>query len=211
MKIFCLGLPRTGTMSFAAACWILGYRVAHLREHYHAGRFGMISLQAGQFCEHDHIHGYDVFADIPICGLYRQLSERYRHARFILLTRDPGKWAESFGRLQPVDYGAAYPAYHAIWRRSVLGIDPGEQPQDLAERYGRYCDSVMSFFHGDSRFSVLSITDGWPAVCRAIDCPDCPDWPFPHLNAADRRINPDFRIPFHDLSEAEKHAVFNTY
>lgn len=77
MKIFGIGLPRTGTTSVSIAMLMLGYKVAHT-------------------CFRDHIYERaDAILDTPIWVDYQSLDQRFPNSKFILTGRDPEKWYTS--------------------------------------------------------------------------------------------------------------------
>ncbi len=81
IKIFIIGLPRTGTTSICAALLELGFSVAHTA-------YTDQCLQTAQ-----------VIADTPIFCDYAQLAERYPQAKFIYLTRNLNLWVPSIRQL----------------------------------------------------------------------------------------------------------------
>ena len=80
MKIFGVGLQRTGTTSLASMMLQLGFRTCH-------------------FALHDEIFDQaDAVFDTPVYARYQELDIKYPGAKFILTTRDPDAWLASFKR-----------------------------------------------------------------------------------------------------------------
>lgn len=81
MRVFGIGLPRTGTTSLVAALDILGFRPA---VHNPAGARTIGGCRAA--------------ADVTIACRYKALSVIYPDARFVLTTRDVRAWLDSSAR-----------------------------------------------------------------------------------------------------------------
>ena len=89
IKIFGIGLSKTGTTSLARALEILGYKT---RDYigvtkYIAGDLSSVDLQE--------IDANDAFTDTPIPSFYKQLDEKYPNSKFILTTRNMDDWLRS--------------------------------------------------------------------------------------------------------------------
>ncbi|WP_295888478.1 sulfotransferase, partial [uncultured Thiohalocapsa sp.] len=89
MKIFCIGLSKTGTTSLTEALKILGYDAVHWYATKHAFRY---TDDGGIDIDWDFFERHDAFADTPIARIYPQLDERYPDAKFILTLRDEDAW-----------------------------------------------------------------------------------------------------------------------
>lgn len=90
-KIFCIGLPKTGTTSMNLALQRLGYTCApydsELIETVAAGNLTYID---------EFISRYDAFEDWPWPFIYEYLIKEYPEAKFILTTRsNPNTWYQS--------------------------------------------------------------------------------------------------------------------
>ena len=93
-KVFCIGMPRTGTTSLGHALTKLGYTVA--------GPF----MMADDEWDHDLIYEKaedkltrcNAVRDTPWAVLYDWLDESYPDARFILTVRDCREWMSSMKR-----------------------------------------------------------------------------------------------------------------
>lgn len=77
MRIFGIGLPRTGTTSLSVACLALGFRTCHCV-------YNSTLLESA-----------DAFFDCPIFADFRELDEQYPGSRFILSIRNEGSWLHS--------------------------------------------------------------------------------------------------------------------
>ena len=89
MKIFGIGLSKTGTTILANALTILGYKVKDC--------LGVTSYAKGDLSSIDmHIFStYDAFTDTPIPSFYRELDAQFPNSKFILTVRDMDGWKAS--------------------------------------------------------------------------------------------------------------------
>ncbi len=90
-KIFCLGLPRTGTTSLHLALVMLGIPSIHRP-------IGMAYEMFQGRVSPSFLNNYDAFSDLPIPSYHRELKLKYPDALFILTERDEQEWVESIKR-----------------------------------------------------------------------------------------------------------------
>ena len=103
-KIFNIGLPRTGTMSFTNVLKQYGFRSCH---PFAEKTWTMKEVRS--FIENPHSKSArrikrqfslcDAFSDTPIFGMMEQLLTYFPDARFIVTTREIDTWADSCKRL----------------------------------------------------------------------------------------------------------------
>lgn len=200
-KIFNLGFSKTGTTSLEKALQQLGYRVArgHWKYNYCFYLFALAITK--QFEEIIRVTRYfDAFCDAPWGGspeLYKHLVKEYPDASYILSTRPPQDWLNSFKKfitLFDQDEHTAMSSMHShgmfgsiFWFRNIFGItEILDQDQHLMEVYSRYNENVQRFFK-ENKIPLLEIDlttpNQWEKLCEFLDCP-VPDEPFPHLNSA---------------------------
>lgn len=179
VKLFGIGLNKTGTSSLRFALQHLGFRHhppgPALMQAYAGGDLGPILAAA---------ESHDSFEDWPWPLVWREMDAHFGdRARFVLTRRiSAAAWlgslkkhaerARAGGRLRRIAYGAAYPhgreAEHlALYERHNTGIrahfaDPA--------RAGRFAELCWEEGHG------------WPELCRLLGMA-VPDIPFPHANA----------------------------
>ena len=96
MKIFCIGLSKTGTTSVTDALKILGYDAVHWYATRLAFRYVDDETCDGIDIDWSFFERHDAFADTPIARIYPRLDERYPDAKFILTLRDADAWLASF-------------------------------------------------------------------------------------------------------------------
>jgi len=90
-KVFCIGLPKTGTSSFRVACEMIGLRVMGDP----LGSDLTSALAADGRIPDARYDAFDVFADVSISAYWPELYAAYPRARWVLTTRPPFEWAES--------------------------------------------------------------------------------------------------------------------
>ena len=170
MKIFGIGLNKTGLTTLTRALIILGYRGA---QHPSPTKYANI--------RHD-----DFIVDMPVPYRYRELDVRFPGSKFILTVRtDLEEWwasAENQHRKEE-DAGYELPGWHFEYRMQSYGtIDFDKELHTLF--YARHHAEVLSYFrHRMSDLLVLDFFsgDGWEPLCKFLGKP-VPDERFPHLN-----------------------------
>ena len=186
MKIFGIGLPKTGTTSLYAALHGLGYRSAtfgHLKE------MRPDAWLDGDFSP-DYLAELDAVTDTPIPTYYPQLDVRYPGSKFILTVRDPDAWLESCRRhFEPLDAGDGPDEYGRTTRLALWGVR-----RFSADRfryvYRTHDLTARAYFEdrpGDLLALDLGTGEGWAELCGFLDKP-IPDEPFP-------QVQPGWRPP----------------
>jgi hypothetical protein len=96
MKIFGIGLNRTGTTSLAKALSMLGYKAKHWNDTIHMIDYidGHWKIDYGQFDK------FDAFVDTPVTRIYKELDKHYLGSKFILTTREMNSWLLSNIRMK---------------------------------------------------------------------------------------------------------------
>ena len=173
MKIFCLGLSKTGTSSLADALNLLGYKTVHW--HYTKKIF--------KYCgdtieiDYDKFINYDAFGDTPIARIYTILDKKYPGSKFILTTRDERKWAESFRN--QFENGLS-DKFEARLHRDLYGTD--SYNFDLCTTaFINHTIDVKEYFEGrKDDLLIINVTegDGWEKLCHFLG-KEIPDVEFP--------------------------------
>ena len=179
MKVFGIGMNKTGTTTLGECLRTLGYRHTsydlELLRCLHCGDLEPIFAVTDQF---------DSFEDWPWPLIYKELDERYPGSRFILTTRKSTsvwmrsllKHAERTGptEMREIVYGHAMPR--------------GNEAAHT-EKYESHNAAVREYFR-DRPLQFLEICwengDGWTELCRILDKP-IPDMPLPHANRSPER------------------------
>lgn len=174
MKVFGIGLNKTGTTTLAECFRHLGFRHAsvnlELTRCVRRGDLDPVFACADRF---------DSFEDWPWPLIYRQLDERYPGAKFVLTIRvDSEAWLNSIKKharamgpteFREVAYGHAMPEGHEAEYLAV---------------YERHNREVRDYFR-DRPADLLEVCwetgSGWRELCGFLGR-DIPDVPFPHAN-----------------------------
>lgn len=180
MKIFGIGLNKTGTTTLGVCLQQLGYRhtSSNLELTRCLGRGELEPVLA--FADR-----YDSFEDWPWPLLYRELDQRYPGSKFILTTRrDAETWLRSLKNhatlTGPTDF-----------RRVAYGHDmPHGHEAEHIERYERHNREVREYFR-DRPEDFLEVCwetgSGWKELGAFLGR-EVPDLPLPHTNrSADKR------------------------
>lgn len=174
LKIFCIGLPRTGTVSLSVLLRKLGINTEHapcqLELEYYRGDTA-------------------AYTDTPIWvpEYFKKFEQSFPDAKFIYTYRDINKWIASIRRqrfftskemlVEPADEFAYTTVFGFPFRR-----------KKWQDAYNRHCDEVFELFR-DKPHKLLSIdiTQNcderikWSEICRFLEVP-MPHEPFPHKN-----------------------------
>ena len=178
MKIFGIGLHRSGTSSLAAALRVLGYRTLQTP----------ISVfnDINQPCLEEN----DAFTDLPIPLLYKELDQKYPGSKFICTIRDVDKWLASVrwlfstGRLQ------------FNWRKTPVVDEMHEVLYGISQydadvfraTYFAYYHDVQLYFEDrpqDLLMMDLSQGEGWEKLCMFLN-KEIPTTEFPRRNKSSR-------------------------
>ena len=174
MKIFGIGLNKTGTKTLGFCFKFFGYKNTSFNfddlVHFHNGHIDFLLNK---------IKGYDSCEDWPWPLLFKNLDKNFPEAKFILTKRKtPDIWFKSLckhaERTGPTQA-----------RKLVYGYEmPHLHPRSHIKFYNRHNQNITKYFKNRPE-KLLELCwedgDGWPEFCHFIKKP-CPDSPFPHLN-----------------------------
>lgn len=167
IKVFGIGLARTGTTSLNAAMRILGYRGKHFLLN----------------PEQD-IRESDFVCDMPVQTRYREYDRQYSGSRFILTVRNKGQWLEScrkrFHVAETDTKSVVYKYRMEQFRSAVFDEDKFSKKYDL-----HYQEAFDYFKHRPNDLLVINITEGqgWRELCAFLS-KKIPDQEFPRINAS---------------------------
>ncbi|HKK93808.1 MAG TPA: sulfotransferase [Longimicrobiales bacterium] len=192
MKVIGAGVGRTGTYSLKLAINRLGLGPCHHMEEVLLNRPRQLPLWVSALNgEPDWAavyEGYESAVDWPTAGFFRELSEAYPDAKFVLSVRSPESWAASFsetiyklmaGRDEAPDDMKPW----LDWATGVIemtGFPAGLDIDGLEERYVAHNDAVRATIP-DDRLLVYQVTEGWGPLCEFLGA-EVPDEPFPRTN-----------------------------
>lgn len=183
MKVFGIGLNKTGTKTLGACFRTLGYRNKsfdlELMECYNNRDLNSVFQVSDQ---------YDSFEDWPWPLIYRELDEKYPEAKFILTIRkDPETWFESLCR-------------HALRtgptraREIAYGYSmPMENPVRHMDIYRNHNQAVIDHFSGrPGKLLVISweANPTWSVLCDFLGCTTIPQSAIPHENKSPEESAP---------------------
>ena len=186
MKIFEIGVMKTGTTSLGHALRLLGYKT---RGWSHETQRNWRESDKDYEVLYDVIDRYDAFHDGPWhdCD-YRKLDIKYPNSKFILLDRDDSSWIRSLEN----HTNKKYERVRAIHKKSKSDFwDRGWESPDkfkaerIAWKHEKY-DAIKSYFKDrESDLLVMEISEGWSALCPFLQM-KIPDIKFPHTNITPR-------------------------
>lgn len=174
MKVFGIGLNKTGTTTLSACLQSLGFKHASCN-------LKLTRCVARDELEpvFQHADQYESFEDWPWPLVYKAMDERYQDAKFILTRRtSPEKWFDSLSRHSlrtgPTEY-----------RQIAYGHEmPIGHKNSHVKTYTSHNQSVRDYF-SDRPHKLIEICweegDGWEELCGFLDM-DTPDAPLPHKN-----------------------------
>jgi len=188
------GFGRTGTMSLKLALEQLGFGPCyHMFEVLTHPAHDPVWRAAtrGEPVDWDALFaGYGSAVDWPVAGFWRELSEHYKDAKFILSVRDPKRWHDSVMQTIFKSMTATAPiedaqtqvhramTHELILERTFDGrLD---DPDHAIAVYQRHNQEVRQAFD-DDRLLVHASGDGWAPLCTFLDRP-VPEVPYPHRN-----------------------------
>jgi hypothetical protein len=164
MKVFGIGLGRTGTTSLTAALEELGLSVEHFPRSYEA------------------VLEKDGLTDTSIALGYKYLDFMFPDARFILTVRPVDQWLAS---MEAFFDGLAKLTIHDRYHRlhnALYGTVVFDECR-MREAYLNHQKDVANHFRDRSCLLTLDVTGAnpYPALAEFLGL-DAPDSPFPHLN-----------------------------
>jgi 3'-phosphoadenosine 5'-phosphosulfate (PAPS) 3'-phosphatase len=177
MKIFGIGLSKTGTTSLAEALIILGYPTKDNPGLSRYVKGDLSSIDASVLDEHV------ALTDTPIPSFYRELDARYPDAKFILTIRDKEGWLASCKKqftqkLADKQNDAHNQLFIDIYDSTVF------EERKFAAGYDRFVGGVLEHFRDrPGKLLVINVAagDGWEKLCPFLGKP-VPDIPFPKAN-----------------------------
>jgi hypothetical protein len=172
VKVYCLGLSKTGTTSLHLALTQLGLRSLH-----NVTRSRELVRCVLQERPLPGWHaGFDAFSDGPLYRAAERLHDLDPSARFLIVRRDLDAWINS--RIVHVLYNSV--CRQGRWRG--INIPAWRREHAAAE-------AIYARLAGRPRVLELDLAarDGWNKLCPFLNHP-IPDAPFPTANSGARRL-----------------------
>lgn len=161
MKIFCIGLPRTGTTTFHHMMKTLGYKSISNVHNIKSAK------EAFEYAKNSR---FNAFSDNPWPTYWKELAEEFKNTKFINLTRDAKKWRYSF--LKMVSHTTKSPIdikNQAAWRIGAVKEfinDPN------GELFIQRNEEVSSYFKNRQNFIELDWTKhGYIELTKFLEIP----------------------------------------
>jgi hypothetical protein len=191
LKVIGAGFGRTGTLSLKVALEKLGFNPCHhMMEVF--GKPDHIALwQAaaeGKRADWSAIfEGYEAAVDWPVCTFWKELSEVYPAAKFILSQRDADKWFASasatiFKGMNRNDDDPHLRMVKQLIVENTFGgdIENAEHAKAIFEAHNA---EVLATLPAE-RVLVFEASDGWQPLCEFLGV-DVPDQPYPRTNSTE--------------------------
>lgn len=169
MKIFGIGLNKTGSHSLKAALEELGYTVVH-----HPKISKLFECAEKR----------DGIVDTPTSKFYQELDELYDDAKFILTIRDESEWINSCRAHW--DKYSERPGYGLEIREAIYGIVHFDEDV-FKQVYREHVEEVTGYFAGrpgDLLIMNICDGDGYERLCPFLGH-DILHQDFPHKYAGD--------------------------
>lgn len=171
-KVFGIGFQKTGTKSLAAALQELGYRVTGPNGF----RVADIGQRYHRICRR-YSRAYDAFQDNPWPLTFREMSEMWPDAKFVLTLRDTDSWIKSVK--------AHFGTQTTPMRELIYGTgSPVGNEEAYISRFQQHEREVQEFFASQKgRLLILRITDGegYEKLCPFLEH-EIPNKSFPWAN-----------------------------
>jgi hypothetical protein len=174
MKVFGIGLNKTGTKTLGVCLNQLGYAHKSVdRPAFELFKKGDIN---GLF---NIIDKYDSFEDWPWPLIYKEVDEKYPDSKFILTIRKtPESWFKSLCR--HADYTGP-----TEFRKHIYGYEmPRKHKQHHLDFYDKHVKDVTDYFKSQPEKLLIVCWengDGWEKLSSFLGF-DCPNVPLPHTN-----------------------------
>jgi hypothetical protein len=197
LKVIGAGFGRTGTLSLKLALEQLGYvKCHHMVEVFRSQGQGHMwkAIADGETPDWNKVFdGFQSSVDFPSSIFYRELAEKYPHAKVVLTVRSSDSWYKSasetifaIGKATPGWLRNVAPhlgrIFHMhdklLWERT---FDRKTDDPKYAKRvYERHNAAVKAAIPAD-RLLVYEVKDGWGPLCAFLGKP-VPETPFPNVN-----------------------------
>lgn len=193
MHVIGAGTGRTGTLSLRLALDRLGLGPTYHMEdvlHNQPRRVPQWSAALNGRPDWSAIfQGFNSSVDWPTAAFFRELSEEYPSAKFVLTHRSPESWAASFGETIYTALAGKdkAPPEARDWLEMCAGViahtgfPVGLDNKQLMEAFVAHNEAVKSAIPAN-RLLVFEVKEGWEPLCQFLGT-EVPDEPFPRTNS----------------------------
>lgn len=182
MKIFGIGLSKTGTSSLAHALKLLDYNIKDCP--------GVTTYTKGDITSIDQniLANHNALTDTPIPSLYQELDKKHPGSKFILTVRDMDGWLKSCKKqFNQKSADKQSDAQNSLFF-DLYGTTVFEEDK-FKKSYLDFVEGVNIYFK-DRPNDLLTIDvikgEGWEKLCPFLDKP-FPPTPFPKTNVSQIR------------------------
>ena len=192
VQVIGAGVGRTGTYSLKLALNQLGLGPCHHMDEVLHNMPAQVPLWNDAVADNANweaiYQGYESAVDWPTACFFRELLAEYPTAKFVLTTRNPENWADSFG-------GTIYkllagkdqaPPEMSEWLKMASGVitktgfPEGLDRDGLIKAFTAHCEAVKDTIPAN-QLLVYEVKDGWGPLCEFLGKP-APADPFPRTN-----------------------------
>lgn len=184
-KIFCIGFNKTGTTSLVEFLKSMKYKIFPENIVFKEGSSYFEDFKNGNYSKlYNLIENYDVFKDRPWNqnDFYKNLSELYPTAKFILTTRDVDDWWESYQRWdKKIKLREMW--YYKLVSQTCYMVDSFlDYPNESKEIYIKRNNEILEYFKNNERFLELPLksNDKLEMLSNFLDNKKIKK--YPHLN-----------------------------
>ncbi len=173
MKIFGIGIGRTGCCSLREALRELGYTIRQ------DDRIQLIPLLVHE------IEQYDGALDSPIALQYKKLDKAFPNSKFILTTRTLESWLKSIEYFLTIPGVLPRPKDSAKGMRGLLGDDKFNK-EAFTRSWLKHHEDVIRYFKDRNDLLIMDYGkgDGWEKLCSFLG-KEIPNKPFPHEHSTE--------------------------
>lgn len=179
IKIFGIGLSKTGTSSLNEALNILNYKACH----FPSIRYIPHTLVR---IKRKYLREFNALTDISVIPFYKKLDKQYPGSKFIYTCRDKSSWLESCRKYPRYQLPLHQVPFKIIkLRQEIYGTVKFDE-QKFSEAYDRHEQDVKQYFKNrEQDLLILDITkeNSWEKLCNFLQKP-IPDQKFPMKNAS---------------------------
>lgn len=170
MKVFGIGLSKTGTRSLYRGLEILGYKSCHWPKSI------------------EEIDSHEASVAMTVASKFKELDNLYPGSKFIFTIRDMAEWLPAIVwnyrvHLRRNRFSEGEWSFIMEAERKIYGEGMGNEitARELEEGYRRHSEDVMAYFRGRGDLLVFDVKQGWNSLCEFLG-KEVPAEPFPHKN-----------------------------
>lgn len=178
IKIFGIGMGRTGTSSLCRAFVLLGFKAVHYPT-------------PEQF---ERIEEYQFANDFPITTRYKELDKKFPNSKFIYTVRDMDDWIASTEKLYNERKAKKYKCPWVKDVSEMLGFNVDDYSIEFDKKVEKYKQAYLKhdldvknyFIDRPDDLLILNIfnENSWEKLARFIGLSKTPKIPFPCINTS---------------------------